>query len=233
MVCNRSSISHSPEAALKAKILEVHRRLVELYGEKVNCRRLDPLSQLISTILSQNTNDALRDKAYARLRERFPTWEAVRDAPLEEVEEAIRIAGLSTQKAARIQEVLRRITEERGKLELSFLKDWPLEEARRWLMSFKGVGPKTAAIVLLFALGMPAFPVDTHIFRVSKRLGLLPPNTTRERAHRILEGLVPPEHFYTFHINMIEHGRRVCVARSPRCTLCRLRDLCEFHLARG
>lgn len=221
------------DPALKDKALRVHRRLVEAYGEKVKRNYPDPISLLVSTILSQNTNDALRDRAYARLRKRFPTWEAVRDAPLEEIEEAIHIAGLSAQKAVRIQEVLRRITEERGRLELSFLKDWPLEKARRWLMSFKGVGPKTAAIVLLFALDMPVFPVDTHIFRVSKRLGLLPPNATREKAHRILEGLIPPEHFYTFHLNMIQHGRKVCVARKPRCELCNLKDLCTFYQTRG
>lgn len=221
------------DAALKDKTLQVHRRLVEAYGERAKTKRLDPVSQLISTILSQNTNDALQDKAYARLRERFPTWEAVRDAPLEEVEEAIRIAGLSNQKAARIQDILRRITQERGKLDLSFLKDWPLEEARRWLTSFKGVGPKTAAIVLLFALDLPAFPVDTHIFRVSKRLGLIPADATREQAHRILEALIPPKHFYTFHLNMIEHGRKVCVARRPKCELCNLKGLCSFYLTRG
>ncbi len=214
---------------MEEKVREIHRRLLAQYGERGKPGGRDPIALLISTILSQNTNDTLRDRAFERLRARFPSWEEVRDAPVEEVEEAIRVAGLSRQKAYRIQWALKRITEERGTLDLSFLRQMEVEEAKRWLMSMNGVGPKTAAIILLFGLGMPAFPVDTHIFRVSKRLGLIPVKTTREKAHEILENLIPPEYYYSFHLNMIEHGRRVCTSHKPRCQECILNDLCDFH----
>ncbi|MEA3342320.1 MAG: endonuclease III, partial [Chloroflexota bacterium] len=170
-----------------------------------------------------------RDTAYKRLRERFPTWEHVRDAPQEELVDAIRPAGLGPTKGPRIQGALRRITEERGAIELGFLKEMGLEEARDWLLDIPGVGPKTAAIVLLFALGMPAFPVDTHVHRVTLRLGLIPEKTSREKAHALLEGLVPEEIYYAFHLNLIEHGRAVCHARKPECGRCILRDECAFY----
>ncbi len=214
---------------MEEKIREVNSRLLARYGDRGSPGGRDLVGLLVSTILSQNTNDALRDRAFDNLRARFRSWEEVRDAPLEEVEEAIRVSGLSRQKAHRIQQALRRITEEAGTLDLSFLKGMGLEEARKWLMSIEGVGPKTAAIILLFGLGMPAFPVDTHIFRVSKRLGIIPGKATREKAHRILEGIVPPEHYYSFHLNMIEHGRRVCSPRNPKCQECFLNDLCDFY----
>jgi len=216
----------------RSKALEVHRRLVEQYGQRPWRPRLDPVAELVSTILSQNTNDRLRDRAFQRLRERFPTWEAVRDAPVEAIVEAIRVAGLGQQKARRIKEALQRISRERGTLELDFLRQMPVEEARRWLTSFNGIGPKTAAIILLFALGMPAFPVDTHVHRVSRRLGLIPPGTSREKAHRLLEEMMPPETYYTFHLNLIRHGREVCQARRPRCERCFLKDLCDFYPSR-
>lgn len=213
---------------LREKALVIHRRLAGRYGEHPHRPRLDPVSELVSTILSQNTSDGNRDRAFARLRERFPTWEAVRDAPVEEVEEAIRPAGLSRVKAPRIQEALRRITRQRGMLTLDFLTEMPLSEARAWLSSIPGVGPKTAAIVLLFAFGRPAFPVDTHIYRLGKRLGLLPSNVSRERAHVLLEELLPPETYLTFHLNLIRHGREVCHARRPDCLRCLLVDLCPY-----
>jgi endonuclease-3 len=171
----------------------------------------------------------LRDKAYDSLRQRFPSWEQVRDAPIEEVARAIQIAGLSQQKAPAIQRALRRISAERGELSLDFLRDMPLEEAKQWLTSIKGVGPKTAAIILLFALDRPAFPVDTHIHRVTRRLGLLPANASREKAHELLEELFPPEAYYPIHLNLIRHGREVCQARRPRCEVCILRDLCDYY----
>ncbi|MGC8836972.1 MAG: endonuclease III domain-containing protein [Anaerolineae bacterium] len=216
--------------ALRRKALDVHRRLLEAYGEP-KPRPSDPIGTLVSTILSQNTNDRLRDQAFRRLRERFPTWEAVRDAPVEEIARAVQVSGLGAQKAQRIKAALERITEERGTLSLDFLQEMPLEEARRWLTSFNGVGPKTAAIVLLFALGMPAFPVDTHVHRVSKRLGLIPSRASREKAHGILEALLPPATYYPFHINIIRHGRAVCGARRPQCERCILRDLCAWYAA--
>jgi endonuclease-3 len=214
---------------LTSKALEIHRRLAQVFGERPHKRLLDPVSQLVSTIISQNTNDVLRDKAFEALRRRFPTWEEVRDAPTEDVVRAIQIAGLSQQKGPRMQEALRRITEERGELNLDFLRQMSVDEAKQWLTASKGVGPKTAAIILLFALDMPAFPVDTHIHRVTKRLGLMPPRASREDAHDLLEALLPAETYYDFHLNLIRHGREVCQARRPRCELCVLRDQCSYY----
>jgi endonuclease-3 len=208
-------------------ILHIHNLLLQEYGDHP-WQPGDPVAALVSTILSQNTNDVNRDKAFGRLRKRFPTWEEIRDAPLEELIEAVRPAGLAPTKAPRIQDALRRITEERGKIKLDFLKEMTLEQARAWLLSIPGIGPKTAAIVLLFALGMPAFPVDTHIHRVSRRLGLIPEKTGREKAHALLEDLTPPDIYYPFHLNLIEHGRAVCRARRPECERCVLQDDCAY-----
>jgi endonuclease-3 len=210
------------------KTLRIHDLLLSEYGERV-WRPHDPVATLVSTILSQNTNDVNRDRAFERLQGRFPTWEAVRDAPLEKLVEAVRPAGLAPTKAPRIQEALRRITAERGKISLDFVATLPLEEARGWLLSIPGVGPKTAAIVLLFALGRPAFPVDTHVHRVTRRLGLIPDKSSREKAHELLEALVPPDIYYTFHLNLIEHGRAVCHARNPECARCVLQDQCAYY----
>ncbi len=217
------------DADIRAKALEVHRRLLQTYGEPERRSNRDAISVLVSTIISQNTNDRLRDRAFDQLREQFPTWEQVRDAPEEAIAEAIRIGGLSGQKARSIKAALQHISETRGGLTLDFLKEMPLEEARQWLLSLDGVGPKTAAIVLLFALDMPAFPVDTHVYRVSRRLGLIPPNASREKAHVLLEALLPEAVYYPFHINLIRHGRAVCHARNPRCDACPLRDLCDYY----
>jgi len=216
------------DTTLREKALEIHRRLLEAYGEPRR-RRLDPISELISTILSQNTNDVLRDRAFEELRRRLPTWEQVRDAPEEEIADAIRIAGLSQQKAASIKRALEHLSKERGELSLDFLRNMDVEEAKGWLTSIKGIGPKTAAIILLFALDMAAFPVDTHVHRVTKRLGLILSNTSREKAHEILEALMPPETYYAFHLNLIRHGRRVCRSRRPRCTECVLTDVCDYY----
>lgn len=214
-----------------ADILRIHQRLLSVYGDPPRPER-DPLALLVSTILSQNTSDVNRDRAYARMRERFPTWEEVRDAPLEGLIEAIRPAGLAPTKAPRIQEALRRITAERGELSLAFLAEMPLEEARAWLLSIPGVGPKTAAIVLLFAFGRPAFPVDTHIYRVTRRLELIPPRATREQAHVLLEQAIPPELYYPLHLNLIALGRDVCHPRDPECARCVLREDCAFYRER-
>ena len=219
----------SSDAAIEAKIGSVHKRLVETYGEPRRQDSMPPLDQLVSTILSQNTNDVNRDRAYRHLRERFPTWAQVRDAPVEEVVEAIRPGGLANQKAPRIQKALQRITAERGELSLDFLADMPLEQAREWLMSLDGVGPKTTAIILLFSLGRPAFPVDTHVHRVSQRLGLIGERVSAEKAHELLEARLPPDWYYAFHLNLVRHGREVCQARSPRCDACVLDDLCDYY----
>ena len=207
---------------------EVHRRLLDFYGSPIWRNPLPPVDELISTILSQNTNDTNRDRAFESLRQRFPSWEAVRDAGPGSVTAAIHPAGLANQKGPRIQQVLREITAERGSLDLSFLNDLPLEEARAWLMKFKGVGPKTAAIVLLFSLGRPAFPVDTHIYRVAGRIGLRPEKMTVEEAHVHLERAFPPTTYYAAHLNIIRLGREICAACKPACERCPLRGICNY-----
>jgi endonuclease-3 len=209
--------------------LAVHYKLLEFYGYPEWRNPLPPLDELVSTILSQNTNDLNRDRAFQALRIAFPTWEEVRDSDPVSVITAIRPAGLANQKGPRIQQILREITWQRGKLDLSFLADLPVDEARQWLLQFNGVGPKTAAIVLLFSLNKPAFPVDTHIFRVSGRLGLRPASANAEEAHAILAGLLPPDSYYAAHLNIIHLGREICQARKPQCIRCPLRDLCIYY----
>ncbi|MBI3286487.1 MAG: endonuclease III [Chloroflexi bacterium] len=213
---------------MRRKSMTIHAALIGHYGQRRWRRRLDPLSELVFTIISQNTSDVNRDVAYARLRQRFPSWEAVRDAPLAQIAEALKPAGLSNIKAPRLKQVLQIITERRGSLDLDFLTEMDPGEAKTWLTSLKGVGPKTAACVLLFACGVPAFPVDTHVHRVTQRLGLIGAKTGAERAHAILESLVPPEAYYTFHLNLIAHGRAICRAPNPRCEVCFLHRWCDY-----
>jgi endonuclease-3 len=208
--------------------LQVHTSLINFYGEPIWRNPLPPVDELVSTILSQNTNDINRDRAFNALRASFPTWEGVRDAPVAAVVDSIRVAGLANQKGPRIQQVLSQITTERGSLDLTFLNSLPLEEARTWLMKFNGVGPKTAAIVLCFSLGRPAFPVDTHVYRVTGRLGLRPEKISVEAAHTYLEGIFPPETYYAAHLNIIRLGREICHARKPDCAHCPLLALCEY-----
>jgi len=212
----------------KARAIEIHKTLIEAFGEPTWRTPLPAIDELVSTILSQNTNDVNRDRGFNALRAKFPTWEAVRDAKAEDVINAIRPAGLANQKGPRIQQVLRAISEERGALNLDFLAGLPVEEARAWLTKFNGVGPKTAAIVLCFSLNMPAFPVDTHIYRVSGRIGLRPEKMTVEQAHPYLESVFPPETYYAAHLNLIRLGREVCGARKPNCPQCPIIKLCEY-----
>lgn len=207
----------------------VHQRLLDFYGYPKWRNPLPPLDELVSTILSQNTNDLNRDVAFNALKAKFPNWEAVRDAPLKQVKAAIRTAGLANQKAPRIQAALRSITKARGELSLEFLRELSLIEAKAWLTQFKGVGPKTAAIVLQFSLDKPAFPVDTHIYRVTGRLGLRPAKMNVEKAHDYLEGLFPPSSYYAAHLNIIRLGREICIARKPKCPACPLKDLCDYY----
>ena len=214
------------------RALNIHQTLLAAFGEPIWRNPLPAIDELVSTILSQNTNDVNRDKAFDALRARFPTWEAVRDAPAQAVMDAIRPAGLANQKGPRIQQVLREITAERGSLDLSFLADWDVEEARAWLTRFNGVGPKTAAIVLCFALGKPAFPVDTHVYRVTGRIGLRPEKMSVEQAHPHLESLFPPETYYAAHLNIIRLGREICQARKPDCESCPICKVCDTGIAR-
>ena len=215
--------------ALAARALEVHQRLLDFFGHPEWRNPLPAIDELVSTILSQNTNDVNRDRGFDALRARFPTWEEVRDADPEEVIDAIRVAGLANQKGPRIQNVLRQITEMRGSLDLSFLESYSAEEATEWLIQFKGVGPKTAAIVLQFSLGIPAFPVDTHIYRITGRLGLRPEKMNADKTHPHMESLLPPETYYPAHLNIIRLGREICQARKPNCPACPLQDLCDYY----
>lgn len=211
------------------RALKVHQRLLEFYGEPTWRQPLPPLDELVSTILSQNTTDTNRDTAFEALTERFEDWESVRDAPAEAVIDAIRPAGLANQKGPRIQRILREISAERDSLDLSFLKDWQPGEVREWLQDFKGVGPKTAAIVMQFSLDMPAFPVDTHVYRVTGRIGLRPDDMSADQAHQYLEDQLPPETYYPAHLNIIRLGREICKARKPECSACPLTDLCDYY----
>jgi endonuclease III len=213
--------------ALKRRAKTVHEKLLAAYGTP-KWTKLDGVSELVATILSQNTNDGNRDLAYSRLRARFKTWEDVRDAPSAAVIDAIRPAGLANQKGPRIQAALKRITEERGALNIDFLQSLPVAEAQAWLLGINGIGPKTAAIVLLFCYDMPAFPVDTHVHRVTGRLELRPEKMSADDTHTLMETLAPRGTEGPYHLNLIAHGRRVCHARNPECGVCVLRSMCPY-----
>lgn len=210
---------------------EIAEILADTYGFPEWRPFLPPVDELVSTILSQNTSDTNRDMAFQSLRQRYPSWEAVRDAPVQDVISAIRSAGLSNQKGPRIQSALRSITNGEGEISLDFLNDLSVEEAKAWLTSLNGIGPKTAAIILLFAFGRPAFPVDTHVHRVTKRLGLIHPRTTADQAHDVLEAIIPADEYFPAHLNIIRHGRQVCQARRPLCEICPLTKHCDYYLA--
>lgn len=215
--------------SLREKATIVYDRLLKRFGLPEWRDPLPAIDELVSTILSQNTNDKNRDVAFNALITRFPSWEEVRDADPDEVINVIRPAGLANQKGPRMQQVLRQITKERGELNLDFLKDYAAEDALAWLTRFNGVGPKTASIVLQFALGIPAFPVDTHIYRVSGRLGLRPEKMTADQAHPHLAALFQPETYGPGHLNLIRLGREICLARKPKCEQCPLTDLCDYY----
>ena len=191
--------------------------------------RLDPVSELVLTILAQNTADVNSHRAFLALRESYPTWDQVLEAPTEELTDVIRPGGLAPTKAPRIQQVLAEIRDSRGGFDLSFLADLPLDAARDWLVALPGIGRKTAAIVLLFCFGMPALPVDTHVFRVAQRLGLLPPKADLAKAHDLLEAALQPDEVYPFHVDLIRHGRDTCRAPRPICALCPLTDACDHY----
>ncbi len=212
----------------KSLARRVHEKLLKVYGVP-RWTKLDGVSELVSTILSQNTNDGNRDLAYSRLRARFATWEQVRDAKTDDVIDAIRPAGLANQKGPRIQAALRHITQTRGVLNIDFLAQMPVNEARDWLLSINGVGPKTAAIVLLFCYDMPAFPVDTHVHRVTGRLGIIGEKVTADEAHDIMAAICPTGAEGAFHLNLIKHGREVCHARNPECAKCALTAMCAYY----
>ena len=205
---------------------EAMQRLEPLYGPIVWAPRFNALEELIFTVLTQHTSDTNAEIAYKSLRKTFPTWMDVIEAGSAEIAEAIKHGGLANQKAPRIREMLRIILERTGRLELEFLASMPLEEARAWLVSLPGVGKKTAGIVLNFALGMPAMPVDTHIYRVARRLGLIGLKTNVDSAHDIMEVQIPPDEIFRYHTLLITHGRQICKAQRPLCEECPLAELC-------
>ena len=201
------------------------------YGPFHREPRYDPISEVVFTILSQHTSDVNSERAFNQLMETFASFEEVAKADTELVEQCINIGGLARIKAPRIQQVLNLILEKLGSFDLYFLKEMPLDEAKAWLKDLPGVGPKTAAVILCFALDMPAMAVDTHVYRVSKRLGLIGPKTSYEDSHDVLERAVEPEQIFDFHMGLITHGRRVCKALRPLCSQCPLAFGCpSSHL---
>ena len=208
------------------RIEEIIRLLKKEYGPRRWKPDRDSTSTLVATVLSQNTSDVNSHRAFDSLVATFGNWEAVAAANTNEIALSIKAGGLAEIKARRIKLILQEIQGLQGRLNLNFLDELDIAEAKAWLRKLPGVGPKTAACVLLFSLGKPALPVDTHVFRVAGRLGLIDSRVSVERAHEILENLVPPEKVYEFHLHIVEHGRKICKAQRPRCQLCILRGLC-------
>jgi endonuclease-3 len=202
--------------------------LERTYGVPSNERASDPLDMLIKIILSQATSDTNSHRTFAALKKRFPTWDAALRARTETLAETIRSGGLANQKAAVIKDVLRQIKKERGALDLAFLHKLSPEEAVNYLSQFRGIGPKTIACTLLFACRKEVFPLDTHIFRILRRVGLVPQKCTDRRAHEIMNAIVPHGKFYSFHVNLIRHGRTLCRPRDPLCERCPIVEYCDY-----
>jgi endonuclease III len=202
--------------------------LERAYGVPANARTSDPLDMLVKIILSQATSDANSHRTFAALKKRFPTWDEVLRARVSTVAATIRSGGLSNQKAKVIKDVLKQIKTEHGTLDLNFLHDFDAEAASRYLKQFRGIGPKTIACTLLFACRKEVFPLDTHIFRVLRRVGLIPQKSTDQRAHEIMNRVVPEGKFYSFHVNLIRHGRAVCRPREPLCQRCPIVEYCDY-----
>lgn len=215
--------------ARRAKYPEVAKHLEQRYERRTWRKRGSAVDTLIGTILSQNTTDTNSGKAFRQLKDAYPTYDDVLNAPVDELMDVIRVAGLANQKAPRIQRALQKIKDERGAFDLDFLAAMDADTARDWLTSIKGIGLKTASIVVCFGYDGAAFPVDTHVNRVSQRIGFTPPGTTPDKAHYIMEEIVPPKDYFAFHIQLIQHGRAVCKARTPRCSECPLTHVCDYY----
>ncbi len=230
---NDSSTRHADFEALRIKTAEVYTLLLQMHGEPDFTPRREPLHELISTMLSHRTTEANEAKAFAQMWQRFGSWEAIRDAPLDELIQAIAPANFAAVKAPNIKRVLDFIIRERGSANIDFLRDLPPDEALQWLTSLPGVGVKTATLVLLFCFHQPVLPVDTHLHRVSIRLGLIGEKTSAEAAHDILLSLLPHDArvLFNFHITMLRHGQKICVWQKPRCALCDLRPICNWYQA--
>jgi len=219
-------------ASLRRKAERVCDLLSSHYGTVSQPRHSPPVDELVLTILSQNTADVNSDRAFTALKKAYSGWDDVLAAPAEDIAEVIKSSGFFRIKAQRIKAALAEIMKRVGRLDLSLLKDMDVQEARAWLMSLYGVGPKTAAIVLLFSFGMPVLPVDTHVWRVSKRLGLIDKRTTRERAHTLLVNLLPQSCILSLNQHLVKHGREVCTSRNPHCHACFLRRTCNYFSGR-
>jgi endonuclease III len=217
---------------LQHKAQIIYKLLLDEYGEPDWRPKYGPVDELILTILSANTNDVNSGRAFRNLKERFgDDWDAVRTAPLDEIKDAIRVAGMYNQKAPNLVATLEKIKRDRGDYNLDDLCEMPVEAAQAYLESFPGVGHKTASIVLLFCFNMGAFPVDTHVQRQTQRLGISDPKAPPAKVKAIWEALLPPETYYSLHLNLIQHGRKVCQARAPKCEICVLRRVCDFGMA--
>jgi endonuclease-3 len=216
--------------ALSEKAMEVTLRLTEYYGELPFSSK-DPMSQLVDIILSHRTRDEQTAAAWNNLLKRFGSWEAVRDAPTEQVQDAIANVNWPEVKAPRLQAIMRQITQECGNLNLDFLCDLPVDESAAWLNRFEGVGPKTTACVLLFSCQLPLLPVDVHVHRTSGRIGLIGKKVTADNAHALLQALLPQDArtIYNFHKALLRHGQRICVFERPRCNKCPITDLCDYY----
>ena len=217
-------------ASDKAK--QICSALIAHYGNVIAERKMEAIDELVLTILSQSTNDVNMFRAYHNLKATYPNWNDVLNAPEDELGEVIKSSGFFRVKAHRIKATLEEVRERVGRLDLSHLEQMSTEDATKWLVSLHGVGPKTAAIVLLFCFGRPTLPVDTHVWRVTKRLGLVSEKATRESAQKVLEGVIPASCIYSMNHNLIKHGREVCMARNPKCNMCFLRDSCSYYQKR-
>jgi len=215
------------------KYPEVAKILEQVYDRKKWRSRGTALDTLVGTILSQNTTDKNSGRAFQNLKDTYEDYHEVMQAPEQEVIEVVRVAGLANQKGPRIQRALHTVLEQEGELNLDFLEEMSADEAREWLVAIKGIGLKTASIVVCFGFNGDCFPVDTHVNRVSQRIGFTPEGTTPDKAHYIMEEIVPPKDYFAFHIQMIQHGRALCKARSPKCEDCPLSHLCDYDQGTG
>ena len=220
-------------ADLMAQAWQIYERLLETYGVLPLKPRRKPMHELISTMLSHRTTERNEALAYDRMWERFGSWEAIRDAPLSELVESIAQSNFAEVKAPNIQETLRRIIAERGEASIDFLQDLPAEAGMRWLTALPGVGIKTATLVLLFCFAKPVLPVDTHVHRVSQRLGLIGPRVNPTAAHPLLQALFPPDAvvLYHYHKHLLKHGQHICPWGTPHCERCSLTELCDWFKA--
>jgi len=225
-------LSPSELAEKRQQVHYITQNLESTYGVPINDTPDDPLSELMLTILSQATNDINSRRAFESLKNRFPDWESTRRARPSSIAAAIKSCGLSNGKSVVIKNALNEIRKRRGELDMSFLQTSPLEEAREFLTSLSGVGPKTAACVLLFACNREVFPMDVHILRITKRLGIVPQKINDEQAHSLMEKLVPPKKHYSLHVNLIRHGRRICRPQNPKCDRCSLIEHCDYGRSR-